>query len=73
TDEAAARIKELMASRPDAIGIRLGVRTRGCSGLSYTMNYATEKQKLDEEVAEKGRTLHHAVDYMHGGRETEAM
>ncbi|ETV77965.1 hypothetical protein H257_08194 [Aphanomyces astaci] len=54
TDEAAARIKELMASRPDAIGIRLGVRTRGCSGLSYTMNYATEKQKLDEEVAEKG-------------------
>ncbi|RHY47040.1 hypothetical protein DYB37_005472, partial [Aphanomyces astaci] len=31
TDEAAARIKELMASRPDAIGIRLGVRTRTCA------------------------------------------
>ncbi|ETV98689.1 hypothetical protein, variant [Aphanomyces invadans] len=54
TDEAAARIKELMANQPDAIGIRLGVRTRGCSGLSYTMNYATEKQKLDEEVSDKG-------------------
>ncbi len=26
----------------------------GCSGLSYTMNYATKKEKLDEEVNDKG-------------------
>ncbi|KAH9153303.1 hypothetical protein AeRB84_004417 [Aphanomyces euteiches] len=54
TDAAAARILELMAKQPDAIGIRLGVRTRGCSGLSYTMNYTNEKNKLDEEVRDKG-------------------
>ncbi|KAF0682785.1 Aste57867_25084 [Aphanomyces stellatus] len=54
TDAAAQRIAELLSKQPDAVGIHLGVRTRGCSGLSYTMNYATEKNKLDEEVSEKG-------------------
>lgn len=54
TQAAADRIKALLDSKPDAIGVRLGVRTRGCNGLSYTLNYVEKKEKLDEEVADKG-------------------
>ena len=55
TDAAAERIRALMAARekPTA-GIKVGVRTRGCSGLSYTIEYADEVSKFDEVVEEKG-------------------
>lgn len=53
---AAARIKELLSSSngEDAIGIRLGVKRRGCNGLSYTMNYAFEKEPNEEEMEAYG-------------------
>lgn len=41
TAAAAERLKELLHSKPDAIGIRIGVKERGCNGVSYTMNYVT--------------------------------
>ncbi|MDE1903781.1 MAG: iron-sulfur cluster assembly accessory protein [Alphaproteobacteria bacterium] len=58
TDSAAKRIQALLAQRgkPSA-GIRIGVRSRGCSGLTYTLEYADEKGKLDEVVQDKGVTI----------------
>lgn len=44
----------MLEHKPDAVGIRVGVTKRGCNGMSYTMNYATEKKKFDEKVEDKG-------------------
>eukprot|EP00003_Mantamonas_plastica_P033646 TRINITY_DN975_c0_g1_i2.p2 TRINITY_DN975_c0_g1~~TRINITY_DN975_c0_g1_i2.p2 ORF type:complete len:195 (+),score=76.27 TRINITY_DN975_c0_g1_i2:633-1217(+) len=46
-----------MKKRKDAdeiIGLRIGAKTRGCSGISYTLEYAKEKNAFDELVEEKG-------------------
>ena len=58
TEAAAQRIQALLAKRGrPSIGIRIGVRARGCSGLTYTLEYADEKGKLDEVVEDKGVTI----------------
>jgi iron-sulfur cluster assembly protein len=58
TDAAAEKIKQLLAKRgkPSA-GIRIGIRTKGCSGLSYTLEYADAKGPFDEVVDDKGVTI----------------
>lgn len=50
TDRAAERIHELLQQKlPSPHGIRLGVRRRGCNGLSYTLNYAYHGDKVLEK------------------------
>jgi iron-sulfur cluster assembly accessory protein len=58
TDAAAERVQALLAKRgKPSVGVRVGVRSRGCSGLSYTLEYADEKGKFDEIVEDKGVTV----------------
>lgn len=58
TDAAAAQIRKLLdkRDRPSA-GIRIGVNSKGCSGMGYTVEYADEKGEFDEVVETKGVTV----------------
>lgn len=51
TEAAEKRINELVVNRnkPTA-GIRIAIRTKGCSGLSYTIEYADEIKQGDEKI-----------------------
>lgn len=54
TEAAADRLKELLSTKPDALGIRVGLKTRGCNGQSYTITYAKDRKGSDEEVDCRG-------------------
>ncbi len=58
TEAAAERVRALMDKRgkPTA-GIRIGARSKGCSGLSYTLEYADDKTAFDEVVEAHGVRL----------------
>lgn len=51
TESAAQRVKALLESRGKAsYGIRIGLRSKGCSGLSYTLEFADEVGPYDEVI-----------------------
>ena len=52
---AAERIKEIMSKAEDkAIGVRVGVKSGGCAGMSYVMEYTKEANPNDEVIEDKG-------------------
>lgn len=59
TPAAVNKIKELMdkSTENGFIGLKIGVKQRGCNGLSYTLDFTKEKGKLDEEVKQDGVTV----------------
>ncbi|MDX1593045.1 MAG: iron-sulfur cluster assembly accessory protein [Gammaproteobacteria bacterium] len=65
TDRAAARLSELLAKHPEASALRLGVTSAGCSGLSYTMDFAGAPDDGDEVFEDHGIRL--VVDREHLG------
>ncbi|CAK9814684.1 Iron-sulfur cluster assembly 1 homolog, mitochondrial [Anthophora quadrimaculata] len=54
TPNAVKKIKELLKDKSEYIGLKVSVKQRGCNGLSYTLDYAKEKSKFDEEVVQDG-------------------
>lgn len=58
TEAAAERIREIIEnSEKPVVGLRVGVKARGCSGNSYDITYAEEKKPWDEVVEDKGVTI----------------
>ena len=55
SDKAVNRIKEIMSqAKNSAIGVRVGVKSGGCAGMSYMMEYAKEAKKNEEVIEDKG-------------------
>lgn len=55
SETAAQRVKELLSQRgQESIGIRVGVKKGGCSGLAYTIEYADDVKQFEEVVEAQG-------------------
>ena len=55
SDKAADRVKEIMAqAKEPIIGVRVGVASGGCAGMSYIMEYAKNSNPNDEVIEDKG-------------------
>ncbi len=58
SDNAANRIKEIISNdETKSVGVRVGVKSGGCAGMSYVMEYAKEITPNDEVIEEKGVKL----------------
>ena len=55
SNNAAKRIKEILSKSNDSpIGVRVGVKSGGCAGMSYIMEYAKEVKPNEEIIEDKG-------------------
>ena len=55
TPLAAEKVKGLIDGRgKPTVGIRIGVRSKGCSGMSYTLEFADKQEPMDEVVDSDG-------------------
>ena len=55
SDNAALRIKEIMSNaEKDSLGVRVSVKTGGCAGMSYVMEYTKDVNPSDEIIEDKG-------------------
>jgi len=57
TERAAQKMRHALASRGKGLGIRLGVKTSGCSGMSYVMEFVDEVQAGDQCFESQGMTM----------------
>ncbi|WKE64668.1 iron-sulfur cluster assembly protein IscA [Gallaecimonas kandeliae] len=54
TETAATRVSTFLANRGKGLGVRLGVRTTGCSGLAYVLEFVDEANPDDEVFEDRG-------------------
>ena len=54
TEAAASRIKAFLEQRGKGVGLRLGVKTTGCSGMAYVIEYADEVEEGDAVFEDHG-------------------
>lgn len=52
TYAAVEKVRKLLKDHPESKALKVGVKQRGCNGMSYTLTLANEKGKFDEEVVQ---------------------
>ncbi len=57
TDTAVRHVKDYLARHEGGVGLRLGVKTTGCSGFAYTVDYAEIVEETDEVIEQDGIKL----------------
>ena len=57
TANAAKKMQDSLYTRGRGVGMRIGVRTAGCSGFAYVLEFADEVREHDIEIDERGVTL----------------
>ncbi len=64
TEDAADRIREIVADREEARGVRLGIKKGGCAGMEYTVELVTAPDPKDDHVELEGAHLWVAPEAM---------
>jgi iron-sulfur cluster assembly protein len=54
TESAASRVRTFLESRGKGVGLRLGVKTTGCSGMAYVIEYADVVEEDDVIFEDQG-------------------
>ena len=54
TDAAAQRVRNFLDKRGKGIGLRLGVRTSGCSGMAYVLEFVDDVNEEDQVFEDHG-------------------
>jgi iron-sulfur cluster assembly protein len=54
TPAAAERVRTFLSNRGKGLGLRLGVRTSGCSGMAYVLEFADELESDDQVFEDQG-------------------
>ena len=58
TEAATSHVHRLMARADnDVIGLRVGVKTAGCSGMQYDVQFATEQKPFEDKIEQDGVIL----------------
>jgi iron-sulfur cluster assembly protein len=62
TERAATRVREIVETRENARGIRLGIKKGGCAGMEYTIDLVTEPKPGDDHVERDGANVYVAPE-----------
>lgn len=57
TDRAAERVRDIVAARGEALGVRVGVKKGGCAGMEYTIDLASEARPHEDVIEHEGASV----------------
>jgi iron-sulfur cluster assembly protein len=69
TENAAKHVQNFLIKRGKGVGLRLGVRTSGCSGMAYKLEFADAAESEDQQFVSNGVTIlvdQHSLPYLDG-------